>query len=78
VLYLLDWYDVLGDWVPECQEGRAIRQLLRKLMTPWAMRLNSEAEVSMLQLSLNHCIMIGTCEQTRSRDVSLRLLWYLW
>jgi hypothetical protein len=31
--------------VPVCQEGRLIRQLLRKLMTPLAMRLNSEAEV---------------------------------
>jgi hypothetical protein len=34
--------------VPVCQEGRLIRQLQRKLMIPLAMRLNSEAEVSVI------------------------------
>jgi ERCC4-related helicase len=40
--------------VPVCQEGRLTRQLLRKLMTPLAMRLNSEAEVGHLVLQPAH------------------------
>jgi ERCC4-related helicase len=51
--------------VPVCQEGRLIRQLLRKLMTPLAMRLNSEAEVCM------------TC-LTHSRNVcNCNMIWHL-
>ncbi|WIA18815.1 hypothetical protein OEZ85_003496 [Tetradesmus obliquus] len=34
--------------VPVCQEGRLIRQLLRKLMTPLAMRLNTDAEAGFM------------------------------
>jgi hypothetical protein len=39
--------------VPVCQEGRLIRQLLHKLMTPLAMRLNSQAEVGGIEAEVH-------------------------
>ncbi|KAF6257093.1 P-loop containing nucleoside triphosphate hydrolase protein [Scenedesmus sp. NREL 46B-D3] len=54
--------------VPVCQEGRLIRQLLRKLMTPLAMRLNSEAEVR-APPRLPHGVVTQSCYYYDQQDL---------
>jgi ERCC4-related helicase len=51
--------------VPVCQEGRLIRQLLRKLMMPLAMRLNTDAEVR-VGVFKGHYNGIACCSSTRA------------
>jgi hypothetical protein len=68
----------LWQWVPVCQEGRLIRQLLRKLMTPLAMRLNSEAEVSVFCVThVPTASYFCTCQRSGEECCVPRLLW-LW